>query len=282
VIRAAALACVALFCLPPATATAGAWLQAPRAGFYKLSWLGQSSDERWDCRGDEIAADSAGRYEQWQLFGYGEYGLLPWLTLTGSWVYKDQRIDGEVRYGTRSSGDLRLGARLPLLRLAAPLSVEAILSLPTYERSDLSDAPADRPQYLPAGSGRVEGELHLLAGTSLWPLPLYFNGDLGFRRRGGDFVDQWLGVLEIGSSTPRLFVKSELRLAIPTQEQCSDENEALGTVALAERNLALGAEAAIRLHRTLWFSAGYARPLSGRNSLVSGVFSVGLALWAGG
>jgi hypothetical protein len=261
-------------------AQAGAWLQAERAAFWKLSWLTQSSDRRWDCRGNEVEADAAGSYEQWQLFAYGEYGLRPWLTLTGSWVYKDQQIAGDSTYGTRSSGDLRLGARLPLRRAGAPLSVEGLLSLPTYTRSDLNDAPADRPQYLPAGSGRIEAELHALGGASLWPLPLYLSGGLGYRLRGGDYVDQWLGTIELGGRFRRVFAKSELRAALPTRERCGEAAEALGTVALAERNWAMSFEASWRLYSTLWLSAGYAHPLAGRNSLVGGVLSVGLALWS--
>ena len=249
-------------------------------GFWKLSWLSQNSDRRWDCRGGEIDADPAGSYEQWQLFAYGEFGLRKWLTLTGSWVYKDQTIAGASSYGTRSTGDLRLGARLPLRRNGAPLSLEAVVSLPTYERSDLGDAPADRPQYLPAGSGRVEAELHLLGGASLWPLPLYLSADLGYRQRSGDFVDQWLGALELGGRSARLFAKTELRLTLPTEQRCADDDaDALGTLALAERNLALGFEMALRLRASLWISGAYAHPLSGRNSLLGGVFSLGLALW---
>jgi hypothetical protein len=256
-------------------ARAGAWLQPVGDSFVKATVLRQSSDERWDCRGGVIPADPAGAFEQTQWFVYGEHGLLEWLTLTGSWAYKDQQIDGDQVYGTRSSGDLRLGSRVPLLRGSRPVSLEATLSFPTYERSELRDPPALRKQYLPAGSGRFESEIHALAGASLWPLPLYLNGDLGFRSRGGDFEDQWLVALEIGGSSPYFFAKNELRWAIPLDERCEGDLAA-GTLALHERMVSISPELAARLKGRFWVTAGYSHPISGRNGLTSGVWSLGL------
>ena len=262
--------------LPAApSARAGAWLQPRGESFVKASVLRQSSDHRWDCRGAEIPADPAGAFEQTQFFVYGEHGLLDWMTLTASWAYKDQRIAGDDDYGTRGTGDIRLGSRLPIVRGARPVSVEAILSIPTYERSDLRDPPALRTQYLPAGSGRLEGEIHALAGASLWPLPLYLNGSVGFRERGGDFEDQWLVALEIGGSSPYFFAKTELRWAIPLDESCAGDTAA-GTLALHERMVSLSPELAARLSGRLWLTAGYSHPISGRNGLNSGVWNLGV------
>lgn len=258
----------------PPTARAGAWLQPPGKSFVKASLLRQSSERRWDCRGGTIAADPAGAFQQTQLFVYAEHGLREWLTLSSSWAYKDQRIDGDQDYGTRSTGDFRFGSRVPLLRGPRPVSFEANLSFPTYERSDLNDPPALRTQYLPAGSGRVEGELHALAGASLWPLPLYVNTDVGWRSRGGDFEDQWLLALEVGASSPYFFAKTELRWALPMNESC-DEQSAAGTLALHERIVSISPEMAVRLRGPLWLNLGYSHPISGRNSLSAGVWSAG-------
>jgi hypothetical protein len=261
-------------CAP--TARAGAWLQPRGKRFVKAALLRQSSPERWDCRGGTIAADPAGAFEQTQLFVYAEYGLREWLTLTSSWAYKDQRVDGDQDYGTRSTGDLRIGSRLPLLRGSRPVSFEAIVSFPTYERSNLEDPPALRTQYLPAGSGRVEGELHALGGASLWPLPLYVNADVGWRSRGGNFEDQWLLALEAGASSSYFFAKTELRWALPVHESC-DQESAAGTLALHERMVSISPEMAVRLRGPLWLNLGYSHPISGRNGLSSGVWTFGLS-----
>jgi len=269
-----------IFCAQDAHA--GAWLQPEGASYVKLTLLGQNADQRWNCRGGDEPADPAGDYESLQVFGYGEYGLLDWMTLTGSWAYKNQSIEGSSEYGTKSTGDLRLGCRMPILRERWPVSVEAIASFPTYERSDLNDPPALREQYLPAGSGRFESELWLLAGRSLWPLPLYLNGQTGLRSRGGPFEDQWLAVLEMGGSSPYFFAKAELRWTIPLEEECGVGDGAAGTVALQERSVVLSPELALRIRGDFWLNLSYAQAVSGRNTLQGGVWGLGLLYWAPG
>jgi hypothetical protein len=261
-------------------AWAGAWTQAPGATFAKVSWLSQTASQRWGCRGGSLPADPAGDFVSHQVFGYVEHGLRSRLTILGSFAYKDQRIDGQRSYGTRSTGDLRMGARLGLVQGPRPVSVEAVLSVPTYPRSDLGDPVAERKQFLPAGSGRVEAEVHALAGISLFPLPLYGNLDLGYRERGGGFSDQWLAAVELGASSTRLFAKAELRWAWPDTESC--EEGAVGAVALHERLVQVAPEVAVRVTRSWWVSLGYAQPLSGRNALDGGQWSLGLLLRAGG
>lgn len=262
----------------PSLARAGAWVQPPGGRYVKASLLGLRADSRWDCRGNLEPADPSGAFVDRQILLYGEFGWTDRVTLVGSWAYKDQQVEAEPAFGTRSTGDLRVGTRVGLVRAGARvLSLEGMLSIPTYPASDLSRPPAERAQYLPAGSGRVEAELRLQAGLSLHPWPLYANLDAGYRARGGSFQDQWLATAELGGGGGPTFAKLELRWVAPRSESCDDL--AVGAIAPSERKVQLAPEAALRVGGPFWISLGYALPLAGRNSLDAGQWSVGLVHW---
>lgn len=177
-----------------------------------------------------------------QWFGYLEWGVLPRSTLVASWAYKDMRVESIPEFGTWSSGDFRLGLRQALVQGPFALALETVFSVPTYPASDLSQAPGDREQALPAGTGEWAWEGRILAGRSLHPLPLYANLDLGYRVRGGGFADQWLAALELGGSEGAFFAKGELRALWENGEISSDLQ--VGAVALSERSLRAAGELA--------------------------------------
>jgi hypothetical protein len=160
---------------PPRLAAAGAWLQ-PRGGSYlKASGLYSATEERIDCRGEvEPAEPFGGTYSERKIFLYGEFGLFDRMTLVGSFGFGEQKIvDASVPdYGTRSSGDLKIGTRWGLLRSpATPVSVETVLSVPTYPTTDVTLPVGQREQFLPAGTGEFEFEVRLQAGASFYPGP---------------------------------------------------------------------------------------------------------------
>ena len=259
-------------------ATAGAWLRDPGAWYLRGAWLTHTTRERCDCEGTTVQAEPfSGRYREQLVFGYAEWGATERLTLVGSFGYKDARIvEAQVPdYGTRSTTDLRLGARVGLHRGAWPISAEFALAAPTYPRTDPTQPVSGRQQYLPAGSGRIEAEARLQVGRSLFPLPLYTNLDVGYRARGGSFGDQWLLAFEAGGQWGRLFAKSELRAMLPTGELCTSSSA--GSVNFQERNLRWAPELAVRVGEQAWLGAGASVPLSLRNALQGTQWSISLA-----
>ncbi len=251
------------------TAYAGAWVQPKGGSFVKLSWFATRSSERAGPDGSSMPADpSGGDYVEQMLYGYFEYGLITRLSLLGSFAYKDMTVEAEPEFGTRSTGDLRLGGRWGLVQGPKALALEGIVSIPTYPASDLSQPPGQREQNLPAGTGQTEAELRVLGGMSLYPLPLYANLDLGYRVRGGGFSDQWLGVLEFGGGSPSFFSKVELRGLGENGDIDSDLQ--VGGVSVAERSLRLNVEASVRPFSAVWVGGGYSAHLAGRNTLTGG------------
>ena len=264
-----------------AGARAGAWLQ-PVGGIYaEASYLSSSADERISCRGgSEPAEPFGGRYHDRQVFLYGEYGFRPWLTLVASTAVKEQRIrDAAVPdYGTRSTGDLRLGGRWALHQGGWPLSLETLVSVPTYPQTDLRVGVGQREQFLPAGSGELEAQWSLQIGHSLHPLPVYFSASVGRLHRGGSFGDPWRAALEVGWVTDRLLLKSDVRWSLPSGDPCG--SGAAGDVANHARRFDLAPKVGWRVSRALWLQASVDWLVSGRNVLDGTVWGLSVA-WIG-
>ena len=269
------LACALL----PESARAGAWLRPVGGAYVETSWLYLDTDRRHDCRGDEQPADSFdGSFREHQAFVYGEFGLHRRVTALVSMAVKDARITDAVvpEYGTRSTGDLRLGARWGLATGAIPVSLETLVSVPTYPESDPRARVGERAQFLPAGTGRIGLETRLQAGASLYPLPLYANLALGRRERGGVFGDQWLLAGEVGATFDRVFLKSDLRAVFADGDVCASE-AAAGAVTVHEQSLRWNPKASWRLAGDLWIGAGASFLLSGRNTLDGTQWSLSVA-----
>ncbi len=270
---------VLLCTVVPGGARAGAWLQPVGGAYVKTSWLYLDADRRHDCRGDEgPAASFDGSFREHQAFVYGEFGLHHRVTGLVSMAFKDARITDAVvpEFGTRSTGDLRLGARWGLATGPVPVSLETVVSIPTYPESDLSDPVGEREQFLPAGTGRMEVETWLQAGASSYPLPLYANLALGRRDRGGVFGDQWLAAAEVGATFDRVFLKSDLRAVLADGDLCAGK-AAVGAVTVHEQSLHWSPEASWRLAGDLWVGAGASFLLAGRNTLDGTQWSLSVA-----
>ena len=211
-----------------------------------------------------------------QSFTYVEFGIRPWVAGVASMAAKDTRlVDASVPdFGTRSTGDLRLGARWALVRGPVPVSLETTATVPTYPRSDPRALASEREQFLPAGTGHVEWEGLLQVGLSLYPWPVYANLAAGRRERGGAYGDQWLVTVEAGTTVGRVFAKSDLRGVIADGDLC--DTASAGAVTFEERSWHWAPEVAVRVSDRWWVGAGAAVLLSGRNTLDGTQWSLSL------
>ena len=90
---------------------------------------------------------------------------------------RQQNPGGNAVYSTNAFGDILLGARLGLVTVPLPISLEARLMFPSGKSAEA----------LPTGSGDFRGELRLAFAKS-FSFPLYFDVEFGVTLRGAGTV----------------------------------------------------------------------------------------------
>lgn len=203
-------------CLVPVAAQAGGWTQAPEAFYARVVNRIIAGERGYDRHGD--GQDTGGRFTDWQLQLYGEYGLTEALTLVafatpaGHARFEDgQRASepGRIAGSTFYTGPIGLGARYgkPVgpLRLAVegrygyapPVGEEAVGA----GRFVCDAAPCERFTYAPGFSHhRFDGEVQ--AGLGL-PAGLWLSVAAGMQAFAGADLDPAVtGLAQLGWAGP--------------------------------------------------------------------------------
>jgi hypothetical protein len=252
--------------------SAGAWSQ-PKGHYYtKISGISYSSEEVFDDMGERapMGVDDNQFYSR-QTFVYGEYGLRDRLTITGQvgggrLVAEDSFIE-RVTWGL---GDVHLGLKYqatggglvvaPLLRVKIPTGYD--------------------PDFDPAlGTGDPDLEGRLLAGMSLYPLPLYAGAEAGYKLRGGPFSNQVSYFLELGATPhPRLFAKAFVE-GVNTLSDGAENTGIVGVAQVSEGDFAkVGFNASAQVTGPLWVDLLWEGVLTGENIGAGSSWGFGLAL----
>ena len=275
----------------PAQLHAGAWTQ-PQGGFYsKLAGLSFSSRAYLDLDGErrDRAQDPQEELSDRGYSAYLEYGLLDRLTLVASLPYKSLEFTNptEARYfealdstivrqhpDQSSSGLADLELRLRWRLLADP----AVVSLAAGGKIPLGyDVPTEIPEsYVPLGTGETDAEVRLLVGTSLYPVPGYVTGTLGYRLRGGDYGNELFHGLEAGYSFDRLLVKGVIE-GIQTLGDCGATGATGGLVG-DQNNLKFSPGLIWSFNDRVEISADLFHIVSGCNTAAGTTYALGLAL----
>ena len=197
-----------------------AWVQPAGGYFVKLSASYLSTSEQYNVNGDLEPIAAADPLLRSETFGdiaftaYAEYGLTDRYTLVTRLPFKISstentqlpQIPGDTpREGTLTNGglgDFWLWLRAPLAQASTAISVQVGVKVPLgYEEVPDNGGPA-------LGTGKIDAEISLLAGQSLYPVPAYVSVGVGYRRRGGaDFDDEVIYGIEGGYTTGPLFMK---------------------------------------------------------------------------
>ena len=250
---------------------AGAWSQ-PRGGYYaKLSGIHYSTSEVFNDMGRRAAMGmDDNQFRARQVLAYGEYGLRERLTLTGQ--VGAGRLVSEDRFVERITwglGDVHLGAKYQLTEGPLVLSPQVEVAFPSgYD-----------PEYDPAlGTGHSELGTRLLAGLSLYPLPLYAGAEAGYKLRGGPFSNQVSYFVELGATPhPRLFAKGFVASVYTLAED--SEGGLVGVVQVSEGDFAeVGGNAAVQVVGPLWIDLLWKMVFTGENIGAGSSWGLGLAL----
>ena len=276
---------------------AGAWSQ-PRGGYYaKLSGIHYLSTEVFNDKGCRIPRGNEdidnndkdcpvlsdndynddNQFRARQVLLYGEYGLIERLTLTGQvgaarLVSEDTFVES-ITWGL---GDVHLGAKYQLTGgqiTGGPLvlSSQVNVAFPSgYDRG-----------YKPAlGTGYSELGARLLAGLSLYPLPLYAGGEVGYKLRGGPWSNQVSYFVELGA-TPRpwLFAKGFVAGVDTRSKKKPEEIGLVGVEHVSEGDSTeVGFNASVQVAGPLWIDLLWKSVFKGKDIGAGSSLGLGLAL----
>ena len=265
------LALLGAACLTSAS-FAGAWTQRQGGYYFKIASSTLKARSDLNADGQRMDKPGMGKLEDFSLTAYLEYGVRDRLTLVASAPYK--RLSDERTFDTgigreRDSHLADLEARLRWQWRAQPavVSFAAGAKIPLgYEIRDDSNVPL--------GTDEVDGDIRLLLGRSLYPLPAYLTGELGYRIRGGAFSNEWFSSMEAGFSWRRLLFKGTVS-SVRTFGTCGSTSQA-GLI--GDQNILKLAPGAIyRLSDRVEASLDFFHIASGCNTTTGNTLSLGVA-----
>ena len=256
-------------------AFAGAWTQPPGGYYLKLTAQQGDTDSSFDALGNQVPRPGNGLLTDFGLWMYGEYGLVPALTLVAAAPYRrlsEQRqfVGGIGQERSNGLGDLSVGLRWRLREGPLVVSVAAGMALPL-------GYSIQRDTRLPLGTtGRASGDLRILIGRSMTgPLPGYITGEAGYRARRGSFSSEILYSVELGVSRRRLTARANLS-GISTVGVCGAGDRA-GLVGDQDRAV-LSPGLVAKVTPAMQASVDVVHTVSGCNTSRGTAFAFGLAL----
>lgn len=189
--------------LSPQTVFAGAWTVKEGGMYNKVSINSFSTTENFNNDGDTESMANNGEFTDMNLVYYGEYGVKENITVFGSVPYKNIKFEDDlIDTETNGIGDIDLGVRYRLLNKSFVLSAQGLVKVP---------AAYDKDETLPLGNGQVDVEFRLLLGKSLYPLPMYFGLEVGYRYRADEPSDEWKYLVELGGDlSESIYLRTKL------------------------------------------------------------------------
>jgi protein XagA len=178
---------------------AGAWTPKACSFYERLAFNYYYANHTFNSHNDRIATPANGRFSDYNITNYIEYGVTDNLTLINSLPYKwlDNNYTG---YHTKGwgIGDVDLATKYKLLDTSGGvLSAQFLVKIP---------GPYGRTDELPLGNGQFDGEIRLLYGRSLYPvIPGYANVEAGYRWRDGAPSDEFRYLVEFGIDITKSF-----------------------------------------------------------------------------
>ena len=114
---------------------------------------------------------------------------------------------------------------------------------------------------------------------SLYPLPFYAGGEVGYKLRGGPFSNQVSYFVELGATPlPWLFAKGFVA-SVYTLSAADSEGGLVGVVQVSEGDFAeVGANAAVQVAGPLWIDLLWKVVFKGENIGAGSSWGLGLAL----
>jgi hypothetical protein len=177
---------VLFFFLLQVNVFAGAWSQKQGHYYTKISYIYSTSDVIFGYN-DPVLYDNS------SIYLYGEYGIWDHFTVIGSIpALKYSVTEANFLRGETTgymAGDMEFKGLYQFL--FGPVVASGIIGVKIPFSYDIYDIP-------PIGNGEADFDVKLALGASFYPLPGYATGDVGYRLRGGEFIDEINFTFEVG------------------------------------------------------------------------------------
>ncbi|NIV71178.1 MAG: hypothetical protein GWN16_00085 [Calditrichae bacterium] len=243
---------------------AGAWPQAKGHYYTKLTGIYS------DASGIHGSASNA-TFTDYSLYLYGEYGLFERTSVVLSTpLVKQSQNEANFLLGETTglvAGDVEIQAKYQFWDSGVVASLLGGVKIPLVY--DVVDIP-------PLGNGETDLDGKLLIGASFYPIPAYATGDVGYRQRGGDFVDEINFSFEAGYTFFQKYLLRFLATGIRSVESAQGESTLLGFPLEQERTRA-GGGIIYQLNNRLEIDVTYLNTFSGKNIPKSNEIFIGVA-----
>ncbi len=171
---------------------AGAWTMPKGHSYTRIAFNYYYADQKFTNGGAKKDFSWDGKFKDYNISLYEEYGITDRLTILTSIYYKKiKKEDDYIRMTTYGIGDIDLGLKFNIFKGAKGVfSIQGLVKIP--EAYDEDDA-------LPLGNGQYDYEIRGLIGFSLWPkIPGYLNLEFAYRWRTEEPADELRYLLEFG------------------------------------------------------------------------------------
>jgi hypothetical protein len=243
---------------------AGAWSQQKGHSYTKMTFIYS------DATG-VFGSTSPAEFTDYSVYFYGEYGLLNRLTvILNTPVFKQSENIANYVYGKTTgllAGDLELQAKYQFVSKPVVLAVLGGAKIPVAY--DIVDNP-------PLGNGETDFDAKFLLGMSFYPIPAYATGDIGYRFRGGEFVDELQYNFEAGYTVFSKFLLKFMLNGIRHIQNAEGESNLFG-FPLEEDRTRVGGGVIYLLSKNVEIEADYLDTTAGLNIPKTKEFFVGVA-----
>ncbi len=176
----------------PSVASAGPWTKAPGEVYVKASELLFRSDTYVAASGERVSGTD---YLALTSSLYAEVGLTERLHFQAffPWAFtRNEFTEIDTRYANVGLGDAIVGLQTTPIKRKIPYALRLEAKLPLY---DVAAIDGPEAEMFPAlGDGQVDLTGWLSVGGSLYPKPIYFLGEIGWRHRTEIFWGEGSGM----------------------------------------------------------------------------------------
>jgi len=282
-------------------AYAGAWTQKKRGYYFKLSANYLHTTKEFNHEGDKLdifqerLVYQDASFRDFNVTAYLEYGLFENLTVIASVPFKVLRSKRTEIVGggilariatiyTTGLSDLTVGGRYKISSGPIVVSLQGGVKVPLF----YEDSPAD--DGAPLGTGDYDFEGQLLLGKSLYPLPIYLTGGIGYRRRTGALHDQIFYSAEAGYSLGKLLLKVTFDglqstvappdiVGAPVVSPLPGGGGALPNVVVGDQDIfKISPSVIVNVSKRLAVQADALHVFGGKNTVAGTIFSLGVIL----